>query len=213
MVSSGNLCTSILVQASACSLSHPQFSSHRLVVKSLISCGFNHGHSLGPRRRPAASNRSRARLPSVSARLPSRCKGNTSLEILHEADIIAMKARPQLFDAISGSTGRGTTEDAESRTSSPRPMYRRLLTAASSQPGRHPQGHTIDVKLRPTFDQSSPLHAAVKQALGSKTTVPWSCHGSVIATLASTSYFSRVATCQTTGLDATHNHPLAASLF
>ena len=48
-------------------------------------------------------------------------------------------------------------------------MYRRLLTAASSQPGRHPQGHTIDVKLRPTFDQSSPLHAAVKQALGSKT--------------------------------------------
>jgi len=90
-------------------------------------------------------------------------------KILHEADIIAMKARPPLFDAISGLTGRGTTEDAESRTSSPRPMYRRLLTAASSQPGRHPQGHTIDVKLRPTFDQSSPLHVAVKQALGSKT--------------------------------------------
>lgn len=147
---------------------HPQFSFHRLVVKPLISFGFNHGRSLGPRRRPA-SNRSRARLPSASARLPSRCKGNTSLEILHEADIMAMKARPQLFDVISGSTGRGTTEDAESRTSSPRPMYRRLLTAASSQPGRHPQGHTIDVKLRPTFDQSSPLHVAVKQALGSKT--------------------------------------------
>jgi len=131
---------------------HPQFSSNRLVVKPLISCGFDHGRSLGPRRR-LASNRSRARLPSASARLPSRCKGNTSLEILHEADITTMKARPQLFDVISGSTGRGTTEDAESRTSSPRPMYRRLLTARSTSTGAYHRCQA-QADLRPKLSPS-----------------------------------------------------------
>ena len=190
------------------SLHHPFLSKPRLVVFGTLKLlrtgsllyGFNHNRSLKPRRR-SASNRSRTRLPSVSTRLPSRCNSNTSLETLYKADIITRKARPQLFDVISGS-GRGTTEDTGPRTSSPRSMCRGLPTARPTYTeAYHP--------YQPKFSPSRNRQTSISFETDSTLELPHERNHHVNIDF----IFRKSGNMSNYGLGLLHNHPLAASLF